>query len=235
MMVQITVRIDEGAVQNLTVELSGSAQELEKQALQRIADQTSAPCCCGHTMKNRSRRAIGVQSIGGEFPVARRRYRCLACGYAAYPADARYCCGPHHLTQPLTRWICQLATVEHFTRLPELVAAQHGVKLCHETIWELVHEVSTAADNRRDRHRHDRVHLKTTRPYPAQRTGYALERKRRPRRHRSPCHGPQRKMESLLEHPGDVHMIPTKTRLHPHFRDWGISTRPNRISRDTMR
>ncbi len=164
MLAKITVELDGQVVGVVERELSGAAAAIEEDirrlhqrtgrimlepALQQIADQTHAPCCCGHTMKNCGRRAIGVHSTFGEIPVERRRYRCLKCGHEAYPADAQYCCGHHHLTRPLAQRICQLATVEHFTRLPGLVAAQHGVTLCHETIWDLVHEVGTAADERR--------------------------------------------------------------------------------------
>ena len=38
--------------------------------------------------------------------------------------------------------------MEHFPRLPQLVAAQHGVTLSHDTILELVHDVGTAVDQR---------------------------------------------------------------------------------------
>jgi hypothetical protein len=46
----------------------------------------------------------------------------------------------------LAQRACQLATVEHFPRLPELLMSQHGVTLCHETLVELAHEVGSAAD-----------------------------------------------------------------------------------------
>jgi DNA-directed RNA polymerase subunit RPC12/RpoP len=164
MLVKFTVEVDGRVVGTAERDVSGTAAEIEEgvrelqqrtgrivleSAFQRIADQTPAPCCCGHKMKNCGRRVIGVQAMFGEIPVERRRYRCPRCGHEAYPADARYCCGQHRLTRPLAQRICQLATVEHFTRLPELVAAQHGVNLCHETMWDLVHEVGTAVDKRR--------------------------------------------------------------------------------------
>ena len=53
------------------------------------------------------------------------------------------------MSRPLAKRVCQLAAVEHFTRLPELVAAQHGVTLCHETMRELAHDVGGAAERMR--------------------------------------------------------------------------------------
>ncbi len=164
MLVKFTVTVDGREAGIEERELSGTAAEMEEQvrrmqqrtgrmvlepAFQQVARQTPAPWCCGHVMKNCGWRLIGVLTTFGEMPVSRRRYRCQACGRELYPADAHFCCGRHRLTKPLAQRVCQLATVEHFTRLPELVAAQHGVALCHETLLELVHEAGGTADRLR--------------------------------------------------------------------------------------
>lgn len=161
MLVQVSVLIDGQEQAGLNQELSGSAEEMEEQvrevlqrtgrvmlrpAFQQIADRTAAHCCCGICMKNCGRRTLGVMTTCGEVVVERRRYRCRDCGRELYPADARLCCGKHRVSKPLAKRICQLAAVEHFTRLPELVAAQHGVSLCHETMLELAHDVGGAAE-----------------------------------------------------------------------------------------
>lgn len=44
------------------------------------------------------------------------------------------CCDRHWVTQPLAKRVCQLPTIAHSTRLPQLLQDQHGVTLCHETI-----------------------------------------------------------------------------------------------------
>jgi hypothetical protein len=164
MLVQVSVQIEGGKPFVVEQSLSGSAEEIEEQigevlqrtgrimlepAFQQVADRTPAPCCCGRSMKNCNRRAIGLMTTCGEVIVERRRYRCRSCGYELHPADARLCCGKHRVSRPLAKRVCQLAAVEHFTRLPELVLAQHGVPLCHETILELAHDVGGAAERMR--------------------------------------------------------------------------------------
>ncbi|MFP5368556.1 MAG: hypothetical protein ACLGIS_17320, partial [Actinomycetes bacterium] len=47
------------------------------------------------------------------------------------------------------RNICQLATLEHFTRLEQLLADQHGVQLGHEAMLRLVHDVGAVLEHRR--------------------------------------------------------------------------------------
>jgi hypothetical protein len=49
----------------------------------------------------------------------------------------------------LAKRVCQLATVEHFTRLPQLLFDQHGVRLSHHEILDLAHEVGGAVDAQR--------------------------------------------------------------------------------------
>ena len=98
-------------------------------------------CCCGRSMKNCGVRTIGVMTTCGEVIVHRRRYRCRCqdCQHEVHPADARLCCGRHRVSRPLAKPVCQLA----------LVATQHGVTLCHETILELAPDVGGAAERRR--------------------------------------------------------------------------------------
>ena len=164
MLVQVTVRIGGREVGTVERELSGTAAEIEEEArvvlartgrmilepvFGRIADQTPAPYCCGRPMQNRGQRIKSVQTTCGKVPVSRRRYRCQSCGRELYPADAQICCGKHRLTQPLAKRLCQLATVEHFTQMPRLVADQHGVSLSEDAILELVHDVGASADRQR--------------------------------------------------------------------------------------
>ncbi len=152
MQVQVTVRMDEGPAQTFAAELSGSAQELEEQvlqltrrtgrivleqALQRAALSARAPRCCGQTMKNNGLRPHTLTCLFGEVVIDRRRYRCETCGRNCYPADADMCCREHRVTRPLAKRACQLAATTHYTRLPQLLADQHGVTLSHETIVSL--------------------------------------------------------------------------------------------------
>lgn len=156
MLVQTTVRMADREAGIIEVELSGSAAEIEEQvrevtqrtgrvvletAFSHVAAAVAAPRCCGHAMKNCGWRTITVRSTFGDVPVSRRRYRCQTCGHEQHPADAGWCCGRHRLTRPLAQRICQLATVEHFPRLPQLLADQHGVTVSADTVMELVHDV----------------------------------------------------------------------------------------------
>ncbi len=164
MLVKLTAEVEGRVVGCVEREVSGSAAEMEEElrrmhdrtgrmvlepAFQQVAEQTPAPSCCGHKMKNCGLRTIGVQTTFGEIPVTRRRYRCERCGRELYPADSQICCGRHKLTRPLAQRVCQLATVEHFTHLPELVTAQHGVTLSHELLLELVHDIGGTAERLR--------------------------------------------------------------------------------------
>lgn len=166
MLVQVSVRIGSREPVVVERELCGTADEIEEQvrdvgqrvgrellkpAFQEIADRTPAPCCCGRSMKNCGLRTIGVRTTCGEVIVHRRRYRCRCkgCPREVHPADARLCCGTHRVSKSLAKRACQLAAVEHFTRLPELLSAQHGVTLCHETLLELAHDAGGAAERMR--------------------------------------------------------------------------------------
>ncbi|MGE4001367.1 MAG: hypothetical protein AB7I48_14215, partial [Planctomycetaceae bacterium] len=68
-------------------------------------------------MENKGRRRVSIASLSGEVVLERRRYRCRRCGAWRTPADAVLCCGVHRMTRHLSKLVCQLATVEHFTRL----------------------------------------------------------------------------------------------------------------------
>ena len=164
MSVKVIVEVDGREVGISQVELLGTAAQMEEQVkaalqqtgrillkrgFQEVAEQTRVPSCCGQTMKNCGFRPITVSTTCGNVTFSRRRYRCKQCDREFYPADASICCGCHRISQPLAKRICQLATLEHFPRLPDLVAAQHGVTMAHDTILELVHDVGTAADQRR--------------------------------------------------------------------------------------
>jgi hypothetical protein len=164
MLVQVTVRIDGREVGNLTESVSGNAVEVEETTLRlgrrvqcvilecgfdELSQKIRRPVCCGRPMESRGRRRITVQTLSGEVVVERARYRCRICRGERTPADAQIGCGRHRLTRPLAQRLCQLATVEHFTRLEQLLADQHGVHLGHEEIWEVVHDVGGAAERLR--------------------------------------------------------------------------------------
>ena len=164
MNVKVTVEINgrEGGVVEKVI--SGTAMEVEEkieelkqrvgrivleQGFQEVERSTSRPLCCGVRMNNRGRRPITVMSLSGEVTVYRTRYRCRHCGRERTPSDGELCCGSHRLTKALAKRVCQLATVEHFARLEQLVADQHGVHLGHEEMAQVVHEVGGAADRER--------------------------------------------------------------------------------------
>jgi hypothetical protein len=164
MLVQITIQIDGREVGIVQQELQGAAQELEEQTLQcqrrvgrvileqgfnRISRGIRHPTCCGRVMKNRGQRCRTIQTQDGEVVVERTRYRCRVCGCESVPADAELCFGRHRITKPLAQRICQLATVEHWTRLEQLVADQHGVHVGHEEMLELVHDAGGEAERQR--------------------------------------------------------------------------------------
>jgi len=164
MWLQITIRIDGREVGTINEQISGTAAELEEQVRpvqQRVgrvvlehgfgelAEQVPHPRCCGRSMENRGRRCRTIQTLSGEVLVERRRYRCRVCGQEAMPADAELGFGRHRVTKPLAQRICQLATLEHFTRLEQLMADQHGVYLGHEEMLALVHTAGGEAERQR--------------------------------------------------------------------------------------
>jgi hypothetical protein len=161
MLVQITVTIEDREARTLTEDLPESPQELEEatlrlarqagrvaleHGLERAALRAQQPCCCGHAMRNCGFRPLTLASLCGELVVHRRRYRCQACGRECYPADPEMCCGRHRVTRPLAKRACQLATTEHYTRLPQLLADQHGVTLSHDTLVSLAQDAGGMLD-----------------------------------------------------------------------------------------
>jgi hypothetical protein len=164
MLIEVTVRIDGREVANLTQTISGDAAVIEEGTRrfgQRIectildhgfgglARNVRRPICCGRPMQSRGRRCVTFQTLSGEVVVERTRYRCRTCRKWRTPADEQIACGRHRLTRPLAQRICQLATIEHFTRLEQLLADQHGVHLGREEILEVVHDVGGAAEQQR--------------------------------------------------------------------------------------
>lgn len=161
MHVEVIIQIDGHTVATLKQELQGAVfdqeQQVERlqqrmscvvleQGLQQIADAVAQPSCCGRRMKNCGPEPIHIQTMSGEIYLSRRRYRCRVCGCSQSPADSAICFGEHRLTKLLAQRICQLATVEHFTRLEQLVADQHGIAVGHEEMSELVHQAGGAAE-----------------------------------------------------------------------------------------
>lgn len=160
MVVQITVQIGDQEVQwQKTLEGTPAEREeaghgvgrevarvINEAALTEAAGEVRRPCCCGRRMENRGCRAITLRGLNGPMRIKRTRYRCRNCGRECLPADSLLECGRHRITRPLAKRVCQLATVEHFTRLPQLVFDQHGVCLSHHEILDLVHTVGGAVD-----------------------------------------------------------------------------------------
>ena len=165
MNVEITVRINDREVACVKNEVNSNSElvleeETERvkdrvgqvvleSGFQEIAEHARRPCCCGRRMENKGKRCVTVMSQSGEVVLERTRYRCRKCGAWQTPADALIRCGKHRVTRHLARQICQLATLEHFTRLEQLVADQHGVHLGHDPMLRLVHDVGDAAEAER--------------------------------------------------------------------------------------
>lgn len=160
MKIQITVRMGDRE-ETFSETIEGTAAEREEQAhrlgrrvgrmaaeagLNEHAAQLATPCCCGCRMKGHDRRRISVKGLDGELCLRRRRFRCRRCSRTVCPADALQQCGCHRVTRPLGKRVCQLATVEHFTHMPQLLFDQHGVQMSHEEILELVHDVGSQAE-----------------------------------------------------------------------------------------
>lgn len=161
MLVEVILKVDGREVDQVRQVVNGTPAEREEQthrlgkqvarrvtkpALAEAAAQVRHPRCCGRSMDNKGRRWITLKGVDGEVRVPRTRYRCERCGGNVYPADGLLMCGRHRVTRPLAKRACQLATVEHFTELPQLLFDQHGVWLSHEELIELVHDVGGQAD-----------------------------------------------------------------------------------------
>lgn len=126
-----------------------AGQVLMEVGCQELAASLRHPCCCGRRMENRGLRQVTLVSQSGEFTFQRNRYRCRVCGRWLLPADAVICCGRHRITRLLAKNVSQLATLEHFTRLEQLLRDQHGVQLGHDPMMKLVHDVGGNADQQR--------------------------------------------------------------------------------------
>jgi hypothetical protein len=165
MQVEISVRIDDREVACVKQQISTAqalpleeeterakdrvGQVLLEAGLQDLAENVSHPRCCGRSMRNQGKRPITIASMSGDVQFVRSRYRCRECGAWRTPADEVIGCGNHRITRLLARNVCQLATVEHYTRLEQLVADQHGVFLGHDPMMQLVHDVGGAAEAKR--------------------------------------------------------------------------------------
>ena len=164
MLLKITVEIDGRQAGTVEKELSGSAEEIEERTREgvqrtgRIVLETAfqnreadypPPKCCGCRPESRGRRLLTLTSTFGPIQVSRRRYRCKHCGEEIYPMDAELRCGCHHVTRPLAKRVCQLATTNHFPQMPGLLRDQHGISLQHEAILQLVHDVGGVAEAQR--------------------------------------------------------------------------------------
>jgi hypothetical protein len=165
MHVQITIVVAGREVETVQREIQGTPAEREElahavgrevgrvvneQALTEWAQgEAGHPHCCGRSMQSKGWLRITVQGLDGPIRIPRRRCRCRTCGRDLYAGDGLLLCGRHRVTRPLAQRACQLAAIEHFTHLPQLLFDQHGVRLAHEELIELVHDVGGQADRLR--------------------------------------------------------------------------------------
>jgi hypothetical protein len=161
MKVEATVRIDGREVAILEEFVSGQAIDVEQQTehlkdrvgqvvlterFSQLAVTLRRPCCCGKRMQNKGPRCVTIMSQSGEIFFNRTRYRCRECHQYKTPADRVICCGHLRVTRHLAKQICQLATLEHFTRMEQPMADQHAVHIGHDEILQLVHDVGGTVD-----------------------------------------------------------------------------------------
>lgn len=164
MYVKVTIEVDGRKAGEFEQGISGKAAVVEESCLElgrragrivlehglaQIANTAGAPQCCQRAMGSRGSRSITVLTMTGSVTYDRRRYRCGVCGYEVCAGDAAILCGAHRVTRPAAKRLCQLATTEHFPRLPQLVLDQHGIEIGHEEIAELVHDVGGHLDRTR--------------------------------------------------------------------------------------
>lgn len=164
MKVEITVKINGREVETLSSDVSGQPMDIERQTetlkdcvgqvvlaegFSQFDEQLRRPHCCGKPMQRKGKRIVTLMSQSGEIEFERRRYRCTKCGCCITPADALVCCGKHRITRHLAKQICQLATLEHFTRMEQLMTDQHGVHIGHDDMLQLVHDVGGVLDAQR--------------------------------------------------------------------------------------
>ena len=165
MNVEIIVRVDGREVAQVTETVSTAEALSLEERIERLKNRAGVillevgcrhlaadlrhPCCCGRRMENKGQRCVTLTSRSGEFTLERNRYRCRVCRRWLIPADALICCGRHRVTRGLAQIVCQLATLEHFTRLQQLLADQHGVHLGHDPMMQLAHDVGGVAEAQR--------------------------------------------------------------------------------------
>lgn len=161
MHVEVIVRIDGREVECLGQNISGPAPDIEETShrlgkrvactvtgagLNQLAEKAHHPACCGRPMRHKGQRRRTFTGLDGEVSIRRPRYRCRVCHREQYAADGEIGCGRHSVTRPLAKRVCQLATVEHYTQLDELLFDQHGVRLSRDQMMEIVHDAGGAAD-----------------------------------------------------------------------------------------
>lgn len=164
MYVKVTIEIDGRKAGEVEQEILGKAALVEESCLElgrrtsgivlerglsQIASDSRVPDCCQRAMGSRGWRPITVLTMTGPVTYARRRYHCGVCGHEVLAGDAEILCGSHRVTLPVAKRLCQLATTEHFTRLPQLALDQHGIEIGHEELAEIVHEVGGHIDQTR--------------------------------------------------------------------------------------
>ena len=164
MHVKVTIEVDGRKAGEFEQVISGKAAVVEEGCLElgrrtgrivlehglaQIANRDGVPVCCQRAMGSRGQRPITVLTMTGSVTYERQRYRCGICGHEVCAGDAEILCGAHRVTLPVAKRLCQLATTEHFTRLPQLALDQHGIKIGHEEIAELVHDVGGHLDRLR--------------------------------------------------------------------------------------
>lgn len=164
MQATITISIAGQPDEVLAVEISGSPTELEEQShalgkkvgahlaqqgLQEHLQQQNPLRCCHRPMHKNGRRTLHLTALDGKIKLSAPRFRCSKCERERTPTLDDILCGPHRITRPLARRVCQLATTEHFTHLAQRVYDQHGASLSHAQLQQLVLTVGTAAENQR--------------------------------------------------------------------------------------
>lgn len=100
-------------------------------------------------MHKNGHRTLTLTALDGKLKLSPHRFRCSVCEGERSPILDEMLTGPHRVTRPLSRRICQLATTEHFTHLPERVFEQQGVVLSQDQIHQLVLTVGTSAEKKR--------------------------------------------------------------------------------------
>ncbi len=124
-------------------------QVVLEQSFEHLEQELALSCCCGRRMENKGKRGVTWMSQSGEIRVSRTRYRCRVCGDWRRRLAKVVCCGPHRITKHMGKRVCQLATLEYFPQLEQLLADQHQVALGHDEMRHLVHEAGSAAETSR--------------------------------------------------------------------------------------